>query len=181
MLPPRACRDVARDLLVLRAQAGDADALDALLRATRPALVRHARASLGAAAADDVTQEALIAIVRGLHTLLDPERFLPWSHRIVQRRVANWLRSQRRRREAVERAAARLQPAASSGDGVELRGQIERLDPTARVVLTLRYLDGLEVREIADALEIPVGTVKSRLHHARSKLRNLLTTERSRP
>jgi len=184
-------QDKARDeWLVLRSQDGDAEAFELLVGRWHARLLRHARRLLGgesgaADAAHEAVQEAWLAIVRGLGRLEDPARFRTWAYRIVSRRCVDRFRRRHRDRQLTQTLARQTARDASEGSpadapGQGLRAALRRLDPMHRCVLELKYLDGLDVREVAEALAIPVGTVKSRLFHARERLRRAMKTERNR-
>ncbi|MBX9792520.1 MAG: sigma-70 family RNA polymerase sigma factor [Pirellulales bacterium] len=173
---------VLTELLVLRAQAGQRDAIGLLVRHWHDRLLRHARRSTGPAdAALDVMQESWIEICRGLHRLEDPARFGPWAYRIVTRRSARWVGQQQRRRQ-VEQAQASEQgePArepddiARSDTADAVRAALRRLPAEQQAILELRYVEDLGIEQIATALDIAPGTVKSRLFHARQHLRNII-------
>jgi len=146
----------------------------ALVELAGPRLLAHARRlSDDAETARDVVQEAWLAIARGLHGLRDDRAFLPWALAIVTRAAARDLRGRIRAREtAAELARAAGEPGA---DPPDLRAAIADLPPGQRAALALFYIEGLSVAEVAVALSIPPGTVKTRLMHARHKLRALLT------
>lgn len=191
----RAREDILDELLVLRSQGGEAAALELLARRWHPRiLARAARLTGQPEIAADVAQEAWLAIVRGLGRLHDPSRFKGWLHRIVANKCADWIRGEQRRRRLDERVAREREgePEAAPGpDGRDLRisrlrGALRALPEDRRTLLALFYLEGLSVREIAGALEVPPGTVKSRLFHAREHLRRALdgqqpTDDRSEP
>jgi len=169
--------DRAQDeFLVLQCQLGDEDAFRALVDRWQPKLLRHARYfTRQADAAKDVAQESWIAIVKGLGSLQDPARFRPWAFRIVANKARDWVRREDSRRKAAGRAAAETaatdEPAAAHGPVERVLGGLAALEPSHRSILTLYYLEGMSVGEIAEALGIPDGTVKSRLFHARDALR----------
>lgn len=172
-------RDKACDeWLVLRSQDGDCEAFELLVGRWQTKLLRHARYLLGGAASDaasEAVQEAWVAIVRGLGRLQDPARFRTWAYRIVSRRCADRLRRDRRDRKATEALAQEPSRAApEDACDYDLRAALRRLGPVHRCVLELKYLDGLDVREIAEALDVPSGTVKSRLFHARNRLKRVM-------
>jgi RNA polymerase sigma-70 factor (ECF subfamily) len=179
----RSREDILDEWLVLRIQEGDASALRELVTRWNPRLWRHARHLIGQTdGAADALQDAWLAIVRGLPRLRDPAVFRSWAYRIVSRRCADWIRSKQRDRGITDAAGTDpVQPSApvpdaeTNGDDVTaLRQAIRELSVHHRLVLRLHYLDGLSVNEIAAALDIPPGTVKSRLHHARNTLRDAL-------
>ncbi len=183
---------VLTELLVLRAQAGQRDAIGLLVRMWYERLLRHARRTTGTEdAALDVLQEAWLEICRGLHQLDDPARFGPWAYRIVTRRCARWVHKQQRRRQ-VEQAHfehAQIEQAQSSAHGERtseadatarsdttdaVRTALRRLPAEQQAILELRYVEDFSIEQIATALGIAAGTVKSRLFHARQHLRNFL-------
>ncbi|UCD75175.1 MAG: RNA polymerase sigma factor [Phycisphaerales bacterium] len=178
----RTSRDILDEWLVLRCQGRDAEALRELVRRYQPRIWRQAMYLTGRReGAEEVVQETWLAIVRGLPRLRDPAAFRSWACRIVSRRSADWIRRRQRDRARTDHAldpdeaadAPDALPAA--GDELQkLRRAIRNLPAHLRCVLGMHYQDGLSVCEIAYALDIPAGTVKSRLHHARNTLRETL-------
>jgi len=177
-------RDVVYDQwLVLRCQDGDAKAFSELFQRWSPRLRRHARRLLDTADdANDATQDAWLSITGGLTRLNDPALFRRWAYRIVTRRCADKIRKNQRTRRS-EAPAAKPETAPTSDPLIEydeidrLRAAIRSLPADRRIVLSLLYVDALTVAEIASALEIPTGTVKSRLRLARQELRRILEPE----
>ena len=174
----RSVDDIHDELLVLRCQDGDSQALEELVARWQQRLWRHALHLTGKRdAAWDVLQEVWMAIVRGIRSLDDPARFRPWAYRLVINKSADWVRRQQRQRKLADDASGDLEewspPAA--GDHVErLRRALSRLPDDCRAILSLRYFEDAQVGEIARILEVPEGTVKSRLHHARNQLKKAL-------
>jgi RNA polymerase sigma-70 factor (ECF subfamily) len=170
---------VVDEMLVLAAQAGRAEAFERLARRWHPRLLRHARRLTGdAEAANDVVQEAWVAIAGGLLRLHDPASFGPWALCITGRRCADWIASRRRRRprtagldEASHAVAADRSPDEARA---RVREVLRLLEPERRALVAMYYVDGMTVGEIAVALDIPDGTVKSRLAAARNRLRAAL-------
>jgi RNA polymerase sigma-70 factor, ECF subfamily len=81
---------------VLRAQVGDREAIEALLGAVQPMLTRYVRAIVGAADAEDVTQDVLVLIYRKLWMLTTPDLLRPWMYRIASRAAFHYLQKRRR-------------------------------------------------------------------------------------
>jgi len=146
----------------------------ALVEMAGPRLLAHARRSTDdPETARDTVQDAWAAIARGLHTLRDDRAFLPWALAIVTRAVARDLKRRMRTRfTEAELARAHAEPGA---DPPDLRVAIRELPAGQRAVMDLFYIEGLTVAEVATALDIPPGTVKTRLMHARNGLRALMT------
>jgi RNA polymerase sigma-70 factor (ECF subfamily) len=117
-------------------------------------------------------QDAALTMARNIHKLKDPARFSAWACTIVRRRTADHID------KAVRRRAAEADPPATGderGSGLEaalsMKQALAQLPETERLMLKLAYLDGFRGPEIAAALGIPVGTVKSRLFKARHALK----------
>ena len=175
----RTAETIADELLVMRCQDGEADALDALVRRWQRPLWRHAyRLTGNVEAAWEATQDGWAGILRGLGKLDDPARFGAWAYRIVTHKAVDWVRS--RRKAAGNRPLAADPPAPAGGEDARVdrvRAALDRLPPAMRVILALRYRDEFATAEIAEILGIPAGTVKSRLHHARRELKRLVEGE----
>ncbi len=169
----------AEQLLVLRAQQGEQEALIELVRKWSPRLQRHAmRLTNRHEAAKEVIQESWLAIVRGLNRLEDPACFRRWAYRIVCNKSANWIRQQQRSRSTMKPLITDPvadEPNQKSSNEIErLRSGLRELPSNDRIVLSMHYLDSMSLEEIATSLAIPIGTTKSRLFHARKRLRAAL-------
>ncbi len=172
--------------LVERAQAGDRDAFEMLVRQKVDAVYRTAYAILGNAAdAQDATQETFIAAWRSLPRLREPERFAAWLGRITTNACRMALRHKRSVREIPmevddDRAALASYepPDGSVADAQTFDRAFERLPVEQRALLVAHHLDGRPLADIALELEVPLGTVKSRLHTARAALERSLAHER---
>jgi RNA polymerase sigma-70 factor (ECF subfamily) len=172
---------MTRDL-VERAMAGDHDAYAELVRDRIGRLHHLARLILrDDVAAEDATQEALVAAWRDLSALRDPERFEAWLHRLLVR--ACYREARRSRRQVAIEATVRPLTSNEPDPGLHVadRDAIERgfsrLDTDGRAILVLRFYVGLSTDETADVLGIPAGTVKSRMHRAIGKLRATLDSD----
>jgi RNA polymerase sigma-70 factor (ECF subfamily) len=174
---PRSVEDIRDELLVLACQDGESQALGELVTRWQQRLWRHAlHLTGGPDAASDVIQEVWMAVVRGIRGLDDPANFRSWAYRLVIHKGADWVRRQQRQRVLTAAASEDVEDADSPpGDRIErLRRALARLPDDCRAILSLRYLQEAQVGEIARILEVPEGTVKSRLHHARNQLRKAL-------
>jgi len=173
--------------LVDRARRGEPDAFAILIAGREQGMGRLAMAILGNRAdADDAIQEALTSIWTGLPQLRDTARFEVWSDRVLVNACRLVLRRRtkaRVRQMPVEAVEAELLPDHVLGFDERLARRqavdqaFERLDPDERVILALNHLDGRPLAEIAGVLDIPVGTVKSRLHTARGSLERAMALE----
>jgi RNA polymerase sigma-70 factor (ECF subfamily) len=169
--------------LVLLAQAGDREAFEQLLRGVYPALRRYVAALVGQTEADDVVQETAVQIHRKLGWLREPAYFRAWAFRSASRMAIGRLK-RNRRWESLEDHREMAQEIPQSED-FEARlvwnNQIENLaselSAASRAVLLLHYQQEYRLEEIAAVLEIPVGTVKSRLFYAVKTLRKRYAKE----
>lgn len=172
---------VLDEYLVLAAQAGNRAALDALVRRWTPRFLRHAQHLLGSAEqAKDAVQETWAHVLRGMPRLDDPARFPAWVYTIATRRCADTVRGNVRLRAFQD--ASRNDPTndashPSADEALDTRSALARLPPEYGIVMAMFYGSDLSVEEIATALSIPAGTVKSRLHHAREELKKILGKE----
>jgi RNA polymerase sigma factor (sigma-70 family) len=171
----RTATTVLDEYLVLQSQLGDAAAFARLVRRWQARIVRHAHSfTRDAEAAKDVAQESWMAIVRGLRALHDPAHFRAWALRIVSNKARDWVRREGARRRAARGLEAELATGvagAPAGALERVRASLAALEPGQRLILRCFYLEEMSVREIARTLDIPAGTVKSRLFHARNALR----------
>ena len=164
------------------AQAGSASDLEALFRSHWPRAYRAAYLVVhDAAAAEDIAQEAFPSAVRALHTSDRRRPFGPWLHRIVVNRAIDWTRARSLRREtgedALESAAAGPEPPGRKlSEGIA--AALADLSPEHRAVVVLRYLLEYTPGEIASLLDLPRGTVNSRLRRALDALEGRLEEER---
>jgi RNA polymerase sigma-70 factor (ECF subfamily) len=161
--------------LVSRAQAGQLDAFEELVRRHRLGTYRVAVRMLGQESdAEDATQDAFVQAWRNLGGFRADAAFSTWMYRIVTNRCLNMLRARRRTEPLPQDREA---PASQPDRIAEGRWQIEdltraigRLTPEQRAPLVLRELQGCTYEEIAEALDLSIPAVKSRLHRARLEL-----------
>lgn len=169
--------------LIQQAQGGDRHAFGELVRRHREGVINVVYRMCGDAnLAEDAAQEAFISAWQHLPGYRPRSPFRNWVYRIATNAALDVLR---RRRETVN---VDLLPLASPTPGPEAQVQkrergrqvqeaVLALPPASRAALILREYEGLSYQEIADALDIPIGTVMSRLHYARERLRDLLAAE----
>ena len=171
--------------LVDRARRGDREAFGVLAAGAVDRLYATARLILrDADLADDATQEALVHAWRDLPTLRDAERFDAWLHRLLVRKCSDIGRHRRRWRTQIAVLAG--EPAEADGstdlaDREQLERGLRRLTDAQRTILVLTFYVGLSPTETAAALEIPVGTAKSRLHYAINALRAAIAADERVP
>ena len=159
------------------AQRGSAVALEQLFRRHWPRAYRAALLVVGdPAAAEDIAQESFLAAVRALDRFDRSRPFGPWLHRIVVNRAIDWARARALRRELAPDAAP--EPASPEQEFPEqarrLAAAVAELGPEQRAMIVLRYLLDYTPGEIAALLDLPRGTVNSRLRRGLDRLEELL-------
>jgi RNA polymerase sigma factor, sigma-70 family len=163
--------------LVRRARDGDIKAFEGLVEAYKNKGFALSYSILGDRySAEDVLQEAFIKAWRSLRALKDVSAFNTWFMRIIINLSYNEVKKRKR-----EISIENFEDIPSVGDSAEDRIDIQRalsgLSVDHRVILILREIDGLSYDEIAEVLNIPIGTVKSRINAARMRMREILREE----
>ncbi len=165
--------------LVRRSLAGEAEAFAMLIHRHERRIFALASAGLGGPArradVEDCAQESLLAAYRGLGALRDPGEFGPWLLGIAKNQIRQSLKRRGRRREGTlpEDLQAPDAPA-----GRDLLEALSRLPEPEREAVALRHLAGQAPAEIAQALGLPDGTVRSRISRGLERLRGILGKER---
>jgi len=164
--------------LVREVQRGSATALEELFRREWPRAYRAAYLVVqDAAAAEDIAQEAFLAAVRAIERFDRRRPFGPWMHRIVVNRAIDLTRARALRREvdaaAADSAEAPPDPPAAPLSN-DVMAALRELSPEHRAVVALRFLFDYTPGEIARALDMPRGTVNSRLRRALDRLGEVL-------
>lgn len=173
--------------LLEAARRQDAHAWDVLLKQSQQPLYTYvAELIRDRDAAFDVVQETFVAAVRNIGSLRDDARFVSWLFSIAHQRSLQHMRRGRRAgdffadtdRAPDEFADPDLEDAPSrlvrSEDTAEFLALVEKLPPAQRSALLLHVLEDFSLEEIAAITDVPLGTVKSRLHHAKRALRKLV-------
>jgi RNA polymerase sigma-70 factor (ECF subfamily) len=170
--------------LVERAKRGDRKAFGHLAAEAGDRLYAIAQRILrDPEAAGDVTQQTLVKIWRQLPTLRDVERFDGWSYRLLVNACNDEIRRQRRHQSHLHllgRDSPIPDPALSVADRDQLDRGFARLSADHRSVVILQYYLDYSLSEIATVLDLPIGTVRSRLHYAKRALRSALEADTRR-
>ncbi len=170
--------------LVARARKGDLDAFGDLVARHQAGLVRYLTHLVSNSSdAEDVAQEALLRAYRALKDFRGQSAFKTWLYQIATNAARTQLDKRRTRREDQTHDVAEMDIA--SGDQLErrivahdqLRRALAELPDDWREAVILRDIEGLEYREIAEALAIPIGTVESRIFRGRQRLKQIVTSK----
>jgi len=174
--------------LIFSLQSGDVDALGALYDRHSALVYRTAYAITGDPdAASDLLQDVFVRLSRFAHRV-DPRRPLePWLYRMTANLAYTWLKRRKRWLHPLDDAMEWLldsarerslqQQAEKNAEAEQLHQAILKLPVQQRVVVVMYYINDLSLQEIAEILEIPIGTVKSRLHYGRQSLRKVLNLD----
>ncbi len=163
---------------MLRCQSGDKQAFNILVERWHPKLIKQAFwHTKNGEAAKDIAQDCWQSIFKGLKNIKDPASFSVWAYRIVYRRSVDWIRGQQRDRNIKMDVAVESTPDNTDNQTEvldKLKSVIRNLPDNQRDILTMFYLRNYSIREIGKIMGIPTGTVKSRLFHARERLKKYL-------
>jgi len=170
---------------VLRAQSGDKTAFDELLKTVQQPLFRYIYRLVGEhALAEDILQEVFIIIYRKIRWLENAKLFRAWAYRIASRETFRRLKKEKRWTEQVrdenflETISVKSAEAMYSPELItEIPKLLEQVSPASRAVLILHYLDEMPLSEVAEILDVSVGTAKSRLAYGLESLRRKLKKE----
>ena len=164
------------ELLVTLVQSGDRAAADRLAKRWYPRLARTARRLLGSdELALEAVQECWVSFIKGMGRLRDPSRFAPWAFGIRRRRCADRIRANQS-----SPAMSELQDTVAAShelpdETLTIVQAFAGLPTDQRLAAQLFFVEELTLAEIAEVQGIPTGTAKSRLFHARQKLKAALT------
>jgi RNA polymerase sigma factor (sigma-70 family) len=172
------------DSLVRKARGGDMDAFGAVVGRFQDMAVGYAYSILGDfGMAEDAAQEAFVQAYRSLAALRSPEAFAGWFRKVVRSNCLNLRRNKRLPSLSLDHASdvasgdpSPAQRAQAREMGEKVLAAVRALPEKEREATTLFYIDGYSLREVAEFLEVPVPTVKNRLHSSRKRLKERMTT-----
>jgi len=180
-------RALEDEWIAVRCQLGEREAFDELIQRWHGPIRQYLRNLTDDDAAQDIAQDIWLRVLRGIGRLRDPARLRSWLFGIAHR---TWIDTLRKKYAVVDvnldeadqhELPDPMAEAALEQELTALEHELSRLPAIEREALTLFYLRELSLQEIAQALEIPVGTVKSRLHRARGMLRRELNSKGDNP
>jgi RNA polymerase sigma-70 factor, ECF subfamily len=183
--PPSVEFDVDQDI-VAQCRNGDRDAFAKLVQKYQSRVLTLATRILdNRSEAEDVAQDIFVKVFQSLHEFRGASRFSTWLYRITVNHCLNYLRRRTRQQQTLVAAEPEdwMQESPTSNPHRTLeqkerwalvQAKLQVLSPEYRTILLLRDFEGLSYEEIADVLQLESGTVKSRLHRARTELKALL-------
>lgn len=166
-------------LLVLEYRSGNSKALELLVKKYHIKLCKHAYwYTLDMDSSQDIVQDSWKSVLSRLPTLKEPERFGSWVFTIVTRKALNYIKKQKRGKYELHQYGllidTDIHDTSTDNQVVLLKKAMLTLPRNQQLVLRLFYTEGYTLNEIHGILDISVGTVKSRLFHAREKLKRIL-------
>ncbi len=163
---------IENQLLVMAAQSGNAEAMEMLVRLWQKKLWQYAfRLTSDSHAAWDISQQCWLEIIKGLKKLNDPACFKAWIYRIATNKSIDWLKNKNRDKH-INLNSVEID-CHQKNDDLRIKELVQKLKNNSRAALSLYYFEQLSIPEISIALNIPQGTVKSRLFKARQELKQL--------
>jgi len=168
----RSVEQLVDEILVMDCQSGKVEALEKLVSRWQKRLWRYAYNLTGdTEAAWDITQESWLGIIKGLRKLEDPANFKAWAYGITTNKSIDWIRKTKAVKHIGIEEVEDYQYKEKKDSGI--KELLEKLDIRKRAVIGLYYFEQISIPEISAALNIPEGTVKSRLDSARKELKEL--------
>lgn len=178
----RSSEQIFTEWLVINCQMGDVVAMQKLLKIWYPKLLRYAFRQIGEQQkSEDAVQNALEIMTNKLSKLTDSAAFPKWIYQILHHKCVDIIRQNQRQKNIVNSYQEFVESEneyllnSKNEDGLCFDDMVKNLPNKIYQLVHLYYLEGLSVVEIQQVLDIPLGTVKSRLHHARNLIRHNLT------
>ena len=168
-------QQIYAELLVIRCQQGDEEAFQLLVKRWQKPLLLFALRYLDQEAdAWDAVQETWVAVIKGLSKLQSASLFVSWLFRILTNKCIDRIRHQQSEARQLEHAHTTCDSSDLSNDSELLTRAIQRLSAKHRTLILLRFGHGLKIARIGAMLNMAEGTVKSKLHRALARLRDML-------
>ena len=168
-------QQIYTELLVVRCQQGEQEAFQLLVELWQKPLVTFALRYLDQETESwDAVQETWVSVIRGLGKLQNPSRFVSWLFSILTNKCIDRVRKKQAEARLLKNASAKLESPGILNDTESLSKAVPELPDEQRTLIILRFGQGLQVGQIAAMLNVAEGTVKSRLHRAIARLREIL-------
>lgn len=168
-------QQIYTELLVIRCQQGEKETFELIVELWQKPLVAFALRYLEQESdAWDVVQETWISVIKRLNKLQNPSLFISWLFRILTNKCIDQIRQKQNEARRLERAEVRLESSKISTESESLSQAIQKLPDNHKILIMLRFGQGLQIGYIAAILNMAEGTVKSRLHRALARLREIL-------
>ncbi len=173
--------DIYDEWLVLKCQSGDSRAFSMLVEKWHGKVLSQAYYQMkDRDGAQDVVQEVWTSVLKSIHNLKDPQKFSSWLYRIVYLKSVDWVRQKKKDRDKLENQwEIKQQFEDTTVEEEEFKiamilNSLQEMKQSERMIIRLFYLEGQHIRAISEIMDIPVGTVKSKLFYAREHLKKLI-------
>ena len=168
-------QQIYTELLVIRCQQGEKEGFELIVELwQRPLLVFALRYLDHETEAWDAVQETWISVIKGLGKLQNPSVFVSWLFRIMTNKCIDQVRKKQVEKRLLRHAEVKPESSEISSESESLSRAIERLSEEQKILILLRFGQGLQIGQIGAMLNMVEGTVKSRLHRALARLREIL-------
>jgi RNA polymerase sigma-70 factor, ECF subfamily len=168
-------QQIYTEILVIRSQQGEKEAFGLLVELWQKPLLTFALRYLEQETeALDVVQETWISVIKKLNKLQNPSLFVSWLFRVLTNKCIDRIRKKQNEEKLINNANMDSATSKASNENEDLEQAIQKLPDEHRTLIIMRFGQGLQVGQIAALLNIAEGTVKSRLHRALSRLREIL-------
>jgi RNA polymerase sigma-70 factor (ECF subfamily) len=168
-------QQIYTELLVIRCQQGEQEAFRLMVELWQKPLMMFALRYLEQETESwDVVQETWVSVIKGLDKLQNPSRFVSWLFSILTNKCIDRVREKQAEVRLLKNANVKLKSPEISNDDEFLSKAVQGLPDEHRVLIILRFGQGLQIGQIAAMLNVAEGTVKSRLHRAIARLREIL-------
>ena len=163
------------ELLVIRCQQGQKEAFELLVKLWQKPLLLFALRYLDRDVdPQDAAQETWVAVIKGLNKLQNPSLFVSWLFRTLTNKCIDRIRKKQAEERLLRNANIKLESSEVSNESELLSQAIQRLSDEHKILIILRFGQGWQIGQIAAMLNMAEGTVKSRLHRALARLREIL-------
>lgn len=168
-------QQIYTELLVIRCQQGEKEAFELIVELWQKPLLAFARRYIDQETeAWDAVQETWISVIKGLNKLQRPSLFVSWLFRIMTNKCIDRVRKKQAEKNLLRNANIKSQPPETPNESDSLSKAIIRLSDEQKTLIMLRFGQEMKIGQIAAILNIAEGTVKSRLHRALARLREIL-------
>ncbi|MEM9856559.1 MAG: RNA polymerase sigma factor [Bacteroidota bacterium] len=159
-------------ILITRIREGDRKAQELLIKRWHKRLISFSyKLTKNLEVAQDVVQDCWIIIIKSLRKLKDPKKFKSWAFRIVHNKSIDWIRKQKPSLALEDSTVDGYYESEAEDENSQVAAAFKKLKDKDRIILSLFYLEGNTIYEIAEILGVPTGTVKSRIFYAREHLK----------
>lgn len=168
-------QQIYTELLVIRCQQGEKAAFELIVELWQKPLLAFALRYLDQETdACDAVQETWVTVIKGLNGLQNPSRFVSWLFGILTHKCIDRIRKKQAEERLLENADIKPESVETSDENEFLNRAIDGLPYEHKILIMLRFGQGLQIGQIAAMLNLAEGTVKSRLHRALARLREIL-------